>query len=102
MKNNEVIKWLLEGDPSIQYQVNRDLLGNDNLKLQDKISKEGWGCKFLNLQNPNGHWGLAFYQPKWISTHYTLLDLKNLNISPKVKSIQKIITSVLNKEMLQS
>lgn len=97
--NADIIKWLLVGDVSIQYQVYRDLLDQDKKQIQKKIEKEGWGKKTLSLQNPNGHWGLAFYQPKWTSTHYTLLDLKNLNISPDVKSIQNIITSVLQKEM---
>lgn len=71
----KVIKWLLEGDVSIQYQVHRDLLGNDRQDLQDRIAKEGWGERFLIKRNSNGHWGDRFYQPKWISTHYTLLDL---------------------------
>jgi len=97
--NADTIKWLLEGDVSIQYQVSRDLLKKDNLKLRSKISKEGWGKKLLALQKRNGHWGIAFYQPKWTSTHYTLLDLKNLSISPSVNSISKIVSSVLKKNM---
>ncbi|MCB9248705.1 MAG: hypothetical protein H6613_09245 [Ignavibacteriales bacterium] len=96
-----MIKWLLAGDPSIQYQVNRDLLNGENESLQKTISQKGWGAKYLSLQNQNGHWGFGFYQPKWISTHYTLLDLKNLCISPKTKKIQNIIEKVLNNEMLR-
>lgn len=97
--NDQIISWLLEGDPSIQYQTHRDLLGQDKKQLQKKIEKEGWGAKYLSKQNQNGHWGLAFYQPKWTSTHYTLLELKNLNISPAVKQIKTTINSVLQKEM---
>ena len=99
MIDDKIINWLLEGDPSIKFQVYRDLLGEYKPNLQAKISSEGWGAKLLSLQNPNGHWGLAFYQPKWTSTHYTLLDLKNLNISPNVKSIKNVLNSVLQKEM---
>jgi hypothetical protein len=99
MKNNDIIKWLLDGDPSIQFQTYRDLLGIEKRQLQNKIAVEGWGNEYLSRQNSNGHWGKAFYQPKWTSTHYTLLDLRNLNISPKVKAIQKIISAVLQKEM---
>ena len=29
MKNQKIIQWLLEGDPAIEYQVRRDLLGQD-------------------------------------------------------------------------
>lgn len=101
MIDENIINWLLEGDPSIQYQTFRDLLNKNKPKLQVKISAEGWGARFLSLQNQNGHWGLAFYQPKWTSTHYTLLDLKNLCISPKIKKIQSIIEKVLTYEMLR-
>ena len=72
MISEDLIKWLLKGDVSIQYQVNRDLLGNDSKKLQNKISEEGWGKRFLSFQNHDGHWGRGFYTPKWTSTHYTL------------------------------
>ena len=82
MDEPQIIEWLLEGDVSIQYQTYRDLLGNDRKDLQDSIAREGWGKQFLSLRNSNGHWGESFYQPKWISSHYTLLDLRNLNISP--------------------
>uniref|UniRef100_UPI002614DFFB hypothetical protein n=1 Tax=uncultured Eudoraea sp. TaxID=1035614 RepID=UPI002614DFFB len=91
-----IIAWLLEGDVSIQYQVHRDLLGNERKDLQDRIAGEGWGRQILEKRNPNGHWGQRFYQPKWISTHYILLDLRNLNISPDNPSIKKTIELTLN------
>ena len=86
MNGNEIIGWLLEGDVSIQYQTRRDLLGDaetDVLPLRKKIASEGFGKRFMECQNDNGHWGRAFYSPKWISTHYTLLDLRNLCIEPQ-------------------
>jgi len=93
---NEVIKWLLEGDVSIQYQVYRDLLGNDRKDLLDRIANEGWGKQLLFKRNSNGHWGMKFYQPKWISTHYTLLDLRNLNLSPNNDIAKEVIQLVLS------
>lgn len=94
MKNDAVINWLLEGDVAIQYQVHRDLLGTERPDLQRRISREGWGAAFLAARNPDGYWSERYYQPKWISAHYTLLDLKNLNIEPDnpliVKSLQRI------------
>lgn len=85
----------MEGDVSIQYQVWRDLLESDNKKLQERIANEGWGMAFLSKRNPNGHWGDRFYQPKWISTHYTLLDLRNLNLPTSNKIIQETIKIIL-------
>lgn len=98
MNEQEIIAWLLEGDVSIQYQVHRDLLGKDRIDLQGKIATEGWGKTFLSKRNSNGHWGDRFYQPKWISTHYTLLDLRNLNLSQNNPEAKDAITLVLREE----
>ena len=81
MTYREIISWLLEGDVAIQYQVNKYLLDKDDAWLRNRIAKEGWGTQLLACRQPNGHWGKGFYQPKWTSTHYTLIDLKNLSIS---------------------
>lgn len=81
MERAEIIKWLLQGDVAIQYQTHKDLLGSKAGVLEElkaRIAKEGWGRKFLDCYNPAGYWGRGFYQPKWTSTHYTLLDLRNL------------------------
>lgn len=98
MNNQELIDWLLEGDVSIQYQVHRDLLSVYRSDLQDRISEEGWGARFLSKRNPNGHWGQKFYQPKWLSTHYTLLDLRNLCISPDNNIIKETLETILDNE----
>ncbi|MBK8847519.1 MAG: hypothetical protein IPO27_13640 [Bacteroidetes bacterium] len=95
MNKQQVIDWLMEGDVSIQYQVWRDLLGVKKKKLQERIANEGWGFKFLSKRNPDGHWGERFYQPKWISTHYTLLDLRNLNLPSNNTIVQETIELVL-------
>jgi hypothetical protein len=91
MTSDKIIAWLLEGDVSIQYQTYRDLLDNDKPGHRKKIEKEGWGAKFLSRRLRNGHWGKNFYQPKWTSSHYTLLDLKDLAISPDYKPIQETL-----------
>lgn len=95
---NDLIAWLLEGDVSIQFQVQRDLLKTNKPKqkqLQKRITTEGWGARFLALQNDNGHWGSGFYQQQWTSTHYTLLDLKHLGITQHHKHIQQTLALIL-------
>jgi hypothetical protein len=67
----------------------------DRPDLKARISKEGWGAKFLSYRKDNYHWGLGFYQPKWTSTHYILLDLKNLSFSDSNKEIQATIRKIL-------
>ncbi len=88
MKKNECINWLLSGDVSVQYQVYRDLLNADKKALRDRISTEGWGLRFLRERRQERPVGSGFYQPKWTSTHYTILDLKNLGISPNNEQIK--------------
>lgn len=93
----QLIAWLLEGDVSIQYQVHRDLLATEKPHLRDRIATEGWGTQFLSFRKKEGHWGQRFYQPKWISTHYTILDLKNLAISQNNNEIRQSISQVIQK-----
>ena len=95
MEKQQIIEWLLQGDISIQYQVHRDLLGNDRKELQERIANEGWGKQFLSKRKSNGHWGQRFYQPKWISSHYTLLDLRNLSLSPGNGKVKETIERIL-------
>ncbi len=96
MDHEEIIAWLLDGDPSIQYQTCRDLLGKSKPELQDLIARQSWGKRFLDQRQPNGFWGESYYQPKWISTHYTLLDLRNLNISQAIQPIRDSIDMILD------
>jgi len=97
MNENQIIEYLLEGDVSIQYQVYRDLLGTERKDLQSRIENEGWGQQFLAKRKAEGHWGDRFYQPKWISSHYTILDLRNLNLNPKHQAVKESIKQVYTK-----
>lgn len=94
MTNTKTINWLLEGDVAIQYLTHKYLLGEEPPDLQQRIATEGWGKGFLSQRLPNGDWGKSFYNPKWKSTHYTLLDLRYLEIAPDtpevVESVQKV------------
>ena len=60
MIDNSLIEWLLDADVSIQYQVYRDLLKADRRDSKEKISKEGWGARFLSLQDNNTYPLLPF------------------------------------------
>ena len=86
-KLKEIISWLLSGDVSIQYQTKRDLMETTPVeieKLQIQIAVTGWGKSFLSKRNnQTEQWGDGWYSPKWISTHYTLLDLREIGIHPE-------------------
>lgn len=76
---------MLEGDPSIQWQVERDLLDEPASvfrPIREKVATEGWGAELLSHQDPRGTWAGGLYGPKWTSTTYTLLLLWRLGLSP--------------------
>ena len=93
--DDQIIDWLLEGDVSIQYQVQRDLLDLDLPALRERIPSEGWGAQYLQRRGEDGHWGRGFYQPKWTSTHYSLLDIKHLAFPPDHPQISESISMIL-------
>src|SRR5687767_14577382 len=80
------IDWLMEGDPSVRWQVMRDLLDAKPAayaKERAKVAETGWGKRFLDLQSQNGTWGGGIYGPKFTSTHYTVLALQRIGLPPK-------------------
>ena len=74
--------WLLAGDPCNRIPGTARSPRRDRrarLKpVQARIARRGWGARLMAARRADGHWGRGFYQPKWISTHYTLLDLAGL------------------------
>ena len=44
------------------------------------------------------HWGKGFYQPKWTSTNYTLLDLRNLSLPQNCQPVRETIAKLLKEE----
>lgn len=90
-----MIDWLLEGDPVIQYMTYKELLEDKTRleEIQNVMLGEGWVKEYLSKRNEHGHWGNRFYQPKWICSHYTLLDLCLFNapVTPEImETINKI------------
>lgn len=100
-----VIRWLLEGDISLQYLTHSLLLGSDLdilEPLQARIETEGYGARFLSCRGENGHWGRWFYQPKWTCTHYTLADLKNIGMPCYSHDCREMVKRAFDECMLAS
>lgn len=62
--------------------------------MQKKVGVQA----FFPAKKENGHWGRKFYQPKWTSTHYSLVDLKNLSISQNNPEIRQTLCMILQNE----
>ena len=95
---DDTIRWLLEGDPAIRWQVLQDVLGAAGRTVEgerQKVAREGWGARLLARQDPEGTWagGMSsdggLYSPKWISTTYTMLLLRDSGLPPTNRQARK-------------
>ncbi len=80
---DRVIQWLLDGDPAVGWQALRDLVGVPERAVERerrKVARDGWGARLLARQDPEGTWGGGLYSPKWISTTYTMLMLRDFGL----------------------
>jgi hypothetical protein len=98
MDQAAVVDWLLAGDVAVQFQTTRDLLHRDAVPLRARIAREGHGAALLAARRPDGHWGRSFYQPKWTSSHYTLLELRNLGLDPRHPAAVETVAMILRDE----
>ncbi|MEN8115089.1 MAG: hypothetical protein ABFS21_11975 [Actinomycetota bacterium] len=83
--SDPVLDWLLDGDPAIRWQAERDLLDQPTAvwgRTRAEVGATGWGKQLLDRQDDGGTWGGGIYGPKWTSTTYTLTLLRRLGLSP--------------------
>jgi hypothetical protein len=83
--NSSVIRWLLDSDPSIRWQVMRDLTdapANEVEAERARVATEGWGARLLSLQGGDGRWGGAAWNRGWDSTMHVLMLLRDLGLDP--------------------
>ncbi|GAA1061020.1 hypothetical protein [Agromyces bracchium] len=93
----DVTEWLLDADPSIRWQVMRDVTGASADAIaaeRSRVAREGWGARLLSLQGDDGRWGGGTYSPKWVSTTYTLLLLRLLGLDPESSEAGRAIERV--------
>lgn len=56
----DTVLWLLDSDPSIRWQVMRDLTDEPAEAVaveRARVATEGWGARLLALQRADGQWG---------------------------------------------
>ncbi|HET9958660.1 MAG TPA: prenyltransferase/squalene oxidase repeat-containing protein [Polyangiaceae bacterium] len=61
-----------------------------------RVAREGWGAGLLSLQDPEGTWGGGLYNPKWTSTTYSMLLLRDLGLLPNITSTRASCERLLN------
>jgi hypothetical protein len=88
-----VIQWLLDSDPSIRWQVMRDLTDEPAEAVaaeRSRVASEGWGARLLDLQTADGHWS-DDQDHGWMTTTDVLALLKNLGVDPADERVRKAI-----------
>ena len=81
-----VVDWLLDSDPSISWQVMRDLTHEQTDVIaaeRSRVATEGWGARLLALQAPDGQWGGRPWSDDWTDTFHALELLRQLGLDPE-------------------
>ena len=90
-----VVKWLLDSDPAIRWQVMRDLTAEPAERVaaeRARVAIEGWGAELLARQRPNGHWGAG---PRaWEPTLHTFQLLRQLGLEPASAPARAAVTRI--------
>jgi hypothetical protein len=89
-----IMQWLLDSDPSIRWQVMRDLIGEPAEVVaaeRSRVASEGWGAELLGQQRPDGNWGDDIATPRWRSNLFTLLLLRGLGLDPTSERARKAV-----------
>ena len=94
----EVMAWLVDSDPALRWQVQRDLVGEPEAvwrATRERVAVEGFGARLLAAQGSDGMWaGGAFFpagfdgageggQP-WTATTWSLSSLREWGLDPAV------------------
>ena len=66
-RESALVDWLLDSDPALRWQVERDLLGAPPEvwnATRARVATEGFGARLLALQDADGQWAGGAYFPK--------------------------------------
>lgn len=105
---DEVIRYLLDGDPAIRWQVLRDLTEADDAEVaaeHARVAREGWGARLLAEQAEDGRWDGGTYRPgwadedrpffdAWTGTHFSLQQLMDFGVDPHDPVVREAIARV--------
>jgi hypothetical protein len=93
-----VINWLLDSDPTIRWQVMRDLLDTPESEWRAeraKVEAVGWGARLLSHEDEDGQWAGGAFLPigfefrewqevgqPWTATTFSLSQLREFGLDP--------------------
>ena len=89
-----VIKWLLDSDPAIRWQVMRDLTDASTEEIsaeRSRVATEGWGAELLSRQSADGSWPGGQWD---LVTLWSLVVLKDLGLDPASMQARAMIERI--------
>jgi hypothetical protein len=115
-----VTQWLLDSDPSIRWQVMRDVLDRPESEWaveRARVETDGWGARLLALQDDDGQWAGGAHFPgdfkwpgpetfqgpgqpwlgdgqPWTSTSHVLALLREFGIDPSSDRMRRTVELV--------
>lgn len=100
MDDGEVVDWLLDSDPALRWQVERDLTNAPEetwRATRARVPEEGFGAALLARQDPDGQWAGGAYFPSdtteadfaddgqpWTATTWSLASLRAWGVDASV------------------
>jgi hypothetical protein len=108
--SGSVITWLLDSDPSIRWQVMRDLLDAPEPEWtaeRAKVETEGWGARLLACQDADGQWAAGAFVPAgfdprewsergqpWTATCFSVSQLREFGLDPASDRARRTVTLI--------
>jgi hypothetical protein len=92
-----VLRWLLDSDPSVRWQVMRDVVGASGDEVaaeRARVATEGAGARLLAMQGADGRWGGAAWNRGWDSTMHVLMLLRDMGLDPTSDQARRAVDLV--------
>ena len=96
--SGSTVDWLLDSDPSVRWQVMRDLLDCPEPEWtaeRARVATEGWGARLLSCEDEDGQWAGGAFLPRgfdfrewqevgqpWTATAFSLSQLREFGLDP--------------------
>lgn len=100
---DQIMPWLLDSDPALRWQVERDLLDLPEAEWQEtrsRVPEEGFAARILSKQDADGQWAGGAYFPTrrelgvevvgspdgqpWVATTWALNELREWGVDAGV------------------
>lgn len=107
IESRAAIHWLLDSDPSIRWQVMRDLLDTPESVWQAeraKVENQSCGARLLSYQDEDGQWAGGAFLPRgfearewrevgqpWTATTFSLTLLREFGLNPSSERAKRAV-----------